>query len=436
MTLLAFQTQWAILATFGALCLAFEIGASRFQTFSCAEMAPSSFTLQMHFGPSLESHEDVNVPFDITAMALQPTGKEIISAKNTLRPQFRTLCASQQFKFTGKWGIDECTSDLDSQFETAIIGICGREHTRPGFPKHQAHGQTPGPEELSHCREIMVFAYVPIGGYRSRDVYLSAAVSLIPRQLDFNRGKRCAVLFSDDKDFLDVVKSAVEAFQDILLNRGQPPLGVFLTQLLYSPLPVELKSSLANAVVYVPRNAAIALQNIPTHLNLKDGTELQPGVGRLLAAAAWFQKLDFCVLAADLVPSADDLQWHDLSERTSITLEIYSQIPNVLWAVTYPPSRPISSLNYGGEAPCAAWAHGSFLAMRSADALNHSNNFYSALVELSATGQNFLDEEIVLAYAANARGCNQNGRLEAKMDLRDICSHPAIVCEASSDWNG
>jgi hypothetical protein len=94
--------------------------------------------------------------------------------------------------------------------------------------------------------------------------------------------------------------------------------------------------------------------------------------------------------------------------------------------------------------------------MRRSDALSHANAFHRNLKLLLALGEHYLDEEVVLAFAANSRSCadvvKRNCSLKVGtdqvtvhdedfctapfMDVRDICSHVDIKCEASADWGG
>ena len=221
------------------------------------------------------------------------------------------------------------------------------------------------------------------------------------------------------------------------------------------------------------RNALLARAAVAVDLPLKNGLPLAPGAGRSLAAGAWLQKLDLCALAADLVPGASEVQWQDLNTRVSAAGGLVAAPPpGALAATVYPAVRPLESLGFGGRAACAAWAQGWLLAMRRADARRHAEAFHAALRELAAAGGGrFLDEEVVLAWAADARGCRSSfyrrgggdaagGQRRpvkrvgptagaeaavggegsdgggATMTVVDICSLGTVVCQASADWSG
>lgn len=88
--------------------------------------------------------------------------------------------------------------------------------------------------------------------------------------------------------------------------------------------------------------------------------------------------------------------------------------------------------------------------MRRGDALLHANTFHENLRILLDLGEQYLDEEVILAFAANARGCATSRLLLAKttsssqeaptcpptIDIRDLCSHVDIRCDASEHWGG
>lgn len=102
--------------------------------------------------------------------------------------------------------------------------------------------------------------------------------------------------------------------------------------------------------------------------------------------------------------------------------------------------------------------------MLRADALRHANSFHENLKFLHASHEQYLDEEIVLAFATNARGCAAHYRqhsnkddskteitstdclaedpsftcsvLPPTIDIRDLCSHSDIQCQAPDNWGG
>ena len=81
----------------------------------------------------------------------------------------------------------------------------------------------------------------------------------------------------------------------------------------------------------------------------------------------------------------------------------------------------------------------------------HAETFHQSLKALTAAGNHFLDEEIVLAFAANAQDCRSENKVpgdvhsndsgELLVDLAaprivDVCSLPGLDCSRSPDWAG
>jgi len=81
--------------------------------------------------------------------------------------------------------------------------------SRAGFPAHSSHGASRGggAQEPPSCGVVVATAYVRVPAYarRGRGEYLANALAQLPPLLFAPR--RCAVLFSDDGDFLDQVRS-------------------------------------------------------------------------------------------------------------------------------------------------------------------------------------------------------------------------------------
>jgi len=91
------------------------------------------------------------------------------------------------------------------------------------------------------------------------------------------------------------------------------------------------------------------------------------------------------------------------------------------------------------------------LIMLTADVRYHADAFHAALRFLASQRSQYLDEEIVLAFSANSRGCNPRGTpgnyftqqgadvgdlAPRFLDVRDVCAVPSVRCTASPDWNG
>jgi hypothetical protein len=277
---------------------------------------------------------------------------------------------------------------------------------------------------------------------RSREEYLANALRELPKLLAFasmtpNQDPMdlpCVVLFSDDVAFLDNVTLHVKNLRE----RGIQ-LGTLVARQL-TPMPPDEESLKGSPPLLhytrLSRNAALVRAVVPWNLNLKNNETLPRGVGRELSAAVWMQKLELCAMASDLLPSTEEIHWQDLSSRSEAFVSIVRPDPGVLLATTYPRHRSKASLDFQGRAPCAAWAIGWLLIMRAADARAHAETFHASLAWLAREGRGYLDEEVVLGWAANAGGCRGQKFLGPLMAIRDMCELESVKCRSSEDWNG
>jgi hypothetical protein len=76
--------------------------------------------------------------------------------------------------------------------------------------------------------------------------------------------------------------------------------------------------------------------------------------------------------------------------------------------------------------------------MRRADAHAHAETFNSVLNYLVTEGHGYLDEEIIIAWAANAGECRgkmlaSNSIEFSMMDVRDVCSLDILTCETQGN---
>jgi hypothetical protein len=126
-----------------------------------------------------------------------------------LRPQFEKVCDAQLFPAPELWGPMNCSEELERQILAWTRGNC---NMNVGYPWQEAHGFSAA-FGGGACYLAIVSAYVQVPGYsrRSRDEYLQNAIAVLPPLLTMDLKKAdlrqtCAVLFSDDKDFLDAVR--------------------------------------------------------------------------------------------------------------------------------------------------------------------------------------------------------------------------------------
>ena len=124
-----------------------------------------------------------------------------------LQPQFEDVCRAQLFPAPASWGPTDCVKEFERQTFSWIRGNCNQNI---GYPRQEAHGISASTGGRA-CNLAIVAAFVRVPGYsrKSRDEYLRNALELLPPLLsDLDKTKSyqaCAVLFSDDRDFLDKV---------------------------------------------------------------------------------------------------------------------------------------------------------------------------------------------------------------------------------------
>lgn len=365
----------------------------------------------------------------------------VAQANEGLRSHFQLACLQHEvlMPVPRLWGPHDCVDALMRQSLAWIRGQCD-DHL--GYPKHKPHASSS--DGAGTCTLTIVTSYVRIPAYtrRSREEYLANALRELPKLLAFastapNQDPLdlpCVVLFSDDMSFLYNVTMHV-----LNLREQGTQLGTLVARQL-TPLPPD-EERLKGGTPLLPhthlaRNAALVRAVVPWELNLKNNEALSRGVGRELSAAVWMQKLELCAMASDLLPSTEEVHWQDLSSRSDAFISIVRPDPGDLLTTTYPPRRSKASLDFQGRAPCAAWSIGWLLIMRAADARAHAEMFHASLAWLASKGRGFLDEEVVLGWAANVGGCRGEKILGPLMAIRDMCDLESVNCRSSEDWNG
>jgi hypothetical protein len=132
----------------------------------------------------------------------------VASVLSEVQPQFEKVCETQLFPSPELWGAFNCSQELQRQTLAWLRGNC---NMNVGYPWQEAHGSNLAPEGGA-CDLAIVSAYVRIPGYsrRSREEYLQNALSALPSLLTAGgvheySHRTCAIMFSDDEDFLNAV---------------------------------------------------------------------------------------------------------------------------------------------------------------------------------------------------------------------------------------